>query len=112
MRTKKQWLEYKQLEQIPMTAAESKQLRRSEQVQRLRCWLEDIWQPIARLLNATTEPDVWKTYDEKGNPIWHAYDPLTGKDSEWICEDDLRVWLEQRYYQSAAELPLTMLEQR
>ncbi|WP_088891064.1 hypothetical protein [Leptolyngbya ohadii] len=113
MRTQKQWLEYKKLEQIPLTIAEHKALEgRSTPTKRLSQLLETVWQPIAKLFEASSEPHIWKTYDDNGNPIWHAYDPITGKDSEWICEEDVRVWLEQRYYQPAVQPPLTTLEQR
>jgi|GEM_PF-841173 hypothetical protein len=114
MRTQKQWLEYKQLEQIPFTIAEIRQLEkeRSGHASWLGYWLGQLWRPIAKLLESTTEPHVWKTYDQKGNPIWHAHDPVTGQESEWISEDDLRVWLEERYYQPTQQPLITPLEQR
>lgn len=122
MRTQKQWLEYKQLEQIPLTVAETQQLNQEKSGQKFReksgraihpiTWLKQIWQPIARMLESNTEPYVWKTYDQMGNPIWHAHDPVTGQESEWISEDDLRVWLEERYYQPGQQPLLTPLEQR
>lgn len=113
-RTPQQWLEYKQLEQIPLTIAETQDLspQTAGKFHRLSRWPERIWRSIARLLESTTDPRVWKTYDQKGNPIWHAHDPLTGQESEWICEEDVRVWLEQRYYQPGQQLPLTPQEQR
>ncbi|MBD1852685.1 hypothetical protein [Leptolyngbya sp. FACHB-711] len=114
MRTQKQWLEYKQLEQIPLTIAELQQVSQdnSGHTHRLSDWLRQIWRPISRMLESTTEPHIWKTYDQMGNPIWHAHDPITGQESEWISEDDLRVWLEERYYQPVRQPLITSLEQR
>lgn len=45
------------------------------------------------------ELKVWETADSAGRKLWHAYDPISGR---LICtetEAEMRVWLEQRYYQ-------------
>ncbi|HEY9633138.1 MAG TPA: hypothetical protein V6D14_07020 [Coleofasciculaceae cyanobacterium] len=41
---------------------------------------------------------IWQTYDRFGKNWWHAYDPLTGKRTSVASEAELRVWIEQRYY--------------
>ncbi len=54
---------------------------------------------IARL-TATTEPQIWPTQTRDGQVQWNAYDPMTHQSLEFVTEDDLRIWLENRHYQS------------
>jgi hypothetical protein len=49
---------------------------------------------------ASRSPDVqiWQKPDRSGQSGWHGYDPISG---DYVCfssEDEIRSWLEQRYY--------------
>lgn len=114
MRTQKQWLEYKKLELIPLEPAEEKWLSRKQNSVdfQLINWLSQIWQTLGKVFEVSAEPQVWKTYDFKGNPIWHTLDPITGEASDWISENDVRVWLEERYKQTAIKPWISPLEER
>lgn len=44
------------------------------------------------------EVRVWQRRDRLGHVGWHGYDPTTG---DYVCfgtEDEIRSWIEQRYY--------------
>lgn len=41
---------------------------------------------------------VW-TRQRNGHLIWHVYDPMTEQRQQFSSEEDLRSWLETRYYQ-------------
>jgi len=36
---------------------------------------------------------------QHGTAHWTAYDPVTHQTQRFSCEDDLRHWLERRYYE-------------
>ena len=114
MRTQKQWLEYKKLELIPLEPIEEKWLSRHQNSFDLQLahWLEQIWLSLGKVFEVSSEPQVWKTYDFKGNPIWHTHDPMTGESGDWISEEDVRIWLEERYNQAATKPWLSPLEER
>jgi hypothetical protein len=49
------------------------------------------------------EPQVWQSYDRQGNLWWHGYDPMTGRSISRDSETEMRIWLEERYHQSAQQ---------
>lgn len=58
-----------------------------------------IWQRLLRILTISNELQVVKKKDRNGNTYWQAYDPATGKSTSLGSEAEMRVWIEQRYYQ-------------
>lgn len=36
---------------------------------------------------------------QQGNEVWKVYDPITSHTRYFAQEEDLRVWMEERYYQ-------------
>jgi hypothetical protein len=46
----------------------------------------------------TSELQVWQKRDRHGYTCWYAYDPMTATHTCFGSEDDMRVWIEQRYY--------------
>lgn len=44
------------------------------------------------------EPHVKQKCDRWGNCYWQIYDPLTGFESCFSSEQEVREWLERRYY--------------
>jgi hypothetical protein len=59
--------------------------------------LENLWQFLARRLTDSPQLRVWHTYDDQGNIWWSAYNPKTGQSIHQISEEQIRVWIEQRY---------------
>jgi len=58
-----------------------------------------LWGAIASFLSVSYEPHLWKTTDSTGQVTWNAYDPKTGRSAQYLSEHEMRVWLEERYYQ-------------
>ena len=55
----------------------------------------------ASLVHYLTRPNeirVWQVSDRQGKTYWKAYDPYNNNTSYLSSEDDLRIWLEQRYH--------------
>lgn len=44
------------------------------------------------------EPRIEQKHDNDGNLYWQAYDFATNKSYTFISENDVRVWLENRYH--------------
>jgi len=55
------------------------------------------WHRFAETIAVDTEPHVWKTMSH-GHARWHTYDPNTGSATDFASEDEVRIWLEERYY--------------
>lgn len=56
------------------------------------------WQRLIESFLGSNELQVWQTYDQFGNHWWHAYDPATGRHTSVVSEQELRTWIEKRYY--------------
>ncbi|MBW4466419.1 MAG: hypothetical protein KME07_13425 [Pegethrix bostrychoides GSE-TBD4-15B] len=96
----------------PMTHQEYQRLelisdsRSTKQSTNASARLRHIWQSLLSYLSNSNELRVWKASNVDGQPVWKAYDPTTESRVEFVSELDLRVWLEERYYQTpAANLP-------
>ncbi|NES97380.1 MAG: hypothetical protein F6K32_19600 [Desertifilum sp. SIO1I2] len=61
--------------------------------------LQHLGEDFLESLTAEPQLRVWHKTDRWGNTWWCAYDPLTGHSTQQASENDLRSWLEQRYYQ-------------
>ncbi|RUR76011.1 hypothetical protein ACF3DV_26285 [Chlorogloeopsis fritschii PCC 9212] len=60
---------------------------------------QNIWQVIANWIASGSELQVWQESDSHGHPFcWHAYDPVTGNHACFGSEEEIRMWIEQRYY--------------
>ncbi|MGE5660110.1 MAG: hypothetical protein ACM37W_26270 [Actinomycetota bacterium] len=57
-----------------------------------------VWQVLATILTSNNQLRIWQTRDRFGNTWWHACDPTTGRSACVATEDELRLWVEQRYY--------------
>lgn len=55
------------------------------------------WHRLIDAIFGTGELHVWHESDRSGNLLWHAYDPVSGKQFAG-SEDEIRQWIEQRYY--------------
>jgi hypothetical protein len=50
-----------------------------------------------RFFTGQTEPRIWQR-TRSGNAIWFAHDPITNSTRSFISEQDVRTWLDNRYY--------------
>ena len=57
-----------------------------------------LWEGLLTLLSGRKEPKIWRKRDRAGNWYFRAFDPITGASSVMDSEQELRVWLEKRYY--------------
>jgi hypothetical protein len=53
---------------------------------------------VSQLFSRDTEPKVWETKDRDGHYMWHVYDPITGHSATLHSEQEVMVWIEERYY--------------
>ncbi|WP_017303434.1 hypothetical protein [Spirulina subsalsa] len=44
------------------------------------------------------EPQIKLVFDHQGHELWKVYDPITGRQFRFMSEQEVRVWLDQRYY--------------
>lgn len=57
-----------------------------------------ILQQIAQFFISSNEPRIWTTTDCYGTTSWHVYDPVRDVKASLESEDEMRAWLERRYY--------------
>jgi len=62
--------------------------------------LRNIWQALLTYSLTNPELRVWTTTDATGQLVWKVHDPVTQARMEFASEQDLRIWLEERYYQT------------
>ncbi len=60
--------------------------------------LKRIGQLFIQFFASSSEPRIWTTTERYGNTFWHVYDPVSDKSKTLRSESEMRVWLEQRYY--------------
>lgn len=57
-----------------------------------------LWQVILDSTSRSPDVRIWQRMNRSGGVDWHGYDPISG---DYVCfgtEDDIRSWLEARYY--------------
>ena len=62
-------------------------------------FLGAFWQSLLKLLLGSSEPLIEKQLDNNGQTTYSIYDPITQQQISSLTEAEVRVWLEQRYYQ-------------
>lgn len=61
--------------------------------------LQQAAQSFLKYCVGSSEPTIAARRDRQGNQYFTAYDPVDGRHHSFASELELRVWLEQRYYQ-------------
>lgn len=79
--------------------AASLQPQPKRNLQSLRAKLNDLWQGVIEFLETSSELYITQIQDAKGQTQWKAFDPTTGQSAQFDSEEDVRVWVEERYYQ-------------
>jgi len=60
---------------------------------------QNFWNHLVAIWWYSEEPRITQKQDKSGNWVYHIYDPLTEQDFMCDSEQEVRMWLEQRYYQ-------------
>jgi hypothetical protein len=58
-----------------------------------------LWNRLLNLLVSRSEPTITRKFDRQGNLYFQVYDPVTHKSLSMDSEQELRAWIDQRYYQ-------------
>jgi hypothetical protein len=61
--------------------------------------LEQLWNSVLEIFARSSEPKIYQKYDRKGSLYFEVYDPTTHQISNFKTEQEVRIWLDQRYYQ-------------
>lgn len=61
--------------------------------------LQQVAHSFLKYCVGSSEPRISALRDRQGNPYFVAYDPVDNRRHSFASEVELRVWLEQRYYQ-------------
>ena len=59
----------------------------------------EVWTSVLKLMTGSSEPMIQKRCDRKGQISYTIYDPITEQEVVGLAETEVRVWLEERYYQ-------------
>lgn len=51
-----------------------------------------------RFFTANQELRIWQR-TRNGRQVWFAYDPITEQRRQFFAEEDVRHWLDARYYE-------------
>jgi hypothetical protein len=89
------WLEYQRLELIIPEQPDT----RGYQTSWKNWWwnLMQRWQNLFQPMTHSSELTVWCAQDKFGTMRWSAHDRVTGRSIDGVSEEQIRVWIEQRY---------------
>ncbi|MEO1069971.1 MAG: hypothetical protein AAFW95_12765 [Cyanobacteria bacterium J06638_6] len=59
--------------------------------------LQQLGAKTMKFLTGQTEPRIWQR-TRSGNSVWFAHDPITNSTRSFVSEQDVRAWLDNRYY--------------
>lgn len=85
---------YRERSEILIQAPEQKLVKKPK----LFSLVNKVWQYIVTVLAQGQQPRIWQSCDRFGQIGWHGYDPVTERSVCRDSEDEIRVWLEERYY--------------
>ncbi len=60
--------------------------------------LQTLGDRLLSFFTGTTELRIWQR-TRHGQPVWFAHDPVTDRTRSFYSEQDLRHWLDTRYYE-------------
>lgn len=64
----------------------------------LRQALKQLGDRTMRFFTGQNELRIWQR-SRNGQPLWFAHDPVTNRTRSFHSEQDVRTWLDQRYYE-------------
>ena len=57
-----------------------------------------IAQTLFKSLSGGNEIEIWQSRDRHGNLLWNVRDRLSGRSAQLDSEQEVRIWLEERYH--------------
>jgi hypothetical protein len=60
--------------------------------------LEQLWNAVLQILTRSPEPKIYQKHDRHGKLYFQVYDPIAHRTSTFSTEQEVRIWLDQRYY--------------
>lgn len=60
--------------------------------------LKQLGDRTMRFFTGQNELRIWQR-TRNGQPLWFAHDPVTNRTRSFYSEQDVRTWLDQRYYE-------------
>ncbi|WP_035986151.1 hypothetical protein [Leptolyngbya sp. KIOST-1] len=60
--------------------------------------LKQLGDRAMRFFTGQNELRIWQR-TRNGQPLWFAHDPVTNRTRSFYSEQDVRTWLDQRYYE-------------
>jgi hypothetical protein len=64
----------------------------------IKRYVQQLWERFLLTFTDNSEPRVWQIRDRNDQVWWNAYDPVSGSTLAYASEAEVRIWLEQRYY--------------
>lgn len=61
--------------------------------------LEQLWGFVLNTFARSQEPRIYRKHDRNGNLYFQVYNPSTNSLTRYNSEQEVRVWLDQRYYE-------------
>ncbi|MBD2175644.1 hypothetical protein H6F42_01760 [Pseudanabaena sp. FACHB-1998] len=61
--------------------------------------LKRLGQKIAEYFTSQSEIKVWQLQARSGKPYWRVYDPNTNRSATFGSEEEVRIWIEELFYQ-------------
>jgi len=61
--------------------------------------LSQLGKQLIQSIAGNHEVQVWQMSDRAGTSYWRVYDPSTRTSTSFSSANEVRIWLEQRYYQ-------------
>lgn len=56
------------------------------------------WRKMTQVLSGSSTPCVRQVCGHRGQQYWRVHDPVTNRDGIFASEEEVRIWLEKRYY--------------
>jgi hypothetical protein len=60
--------------------------------------LKQFGKRLIRFIAGNQEVQIWQVSNRTGNLYWRVYDPITKASTSFSSSNEVRIWLEQRYY--------------
>lgn len=62
--------------------------------------IRNIWQKFVSFITISDEPRIWTSIEHDGQTVWHVFNPVDNSVLAMASEQEVRVWIEERYYAS------------
>jgi len=92
MRTLDQQIRYQKLELVS-----SQSLNVPNTIKSWGTGLSQVFQRVLGWFAPSHEPHIWSTTANDGQTCWHIYDPMYQQRLTMVSEEEVRIWLDERY---------------